>query len=228
MHSKKKDFSALLVSACFFIYIIAMNLTGVPAKAKSRSAEKNTIEQQIKNIRRYAGTVLSVQRYKHSVRVAELSEKMCGIYGIADARRGYLAGIAHDICKETDDEQLIGYSMRDGNPISVLEAEHPSLLHGRAAAIVLKEKFGVTDKDVLEAVANHTFGKRGCSKLAKILFAADKIEPGREHSTETYILQKLSMPLDALVKSIISENIDYLKSKGKTVSPITSDFLSSL
>ena len=191
-------------------------------KEKSTPTQKDSTEQLIKNIRRYAQSVLSVQRYKHSVRVAELSEKMCG------ARLGYLAGIAHDICKEMDDENLIAYSMRDGNPISVLEAEHPSLLHGRAAAVMLKEKFGVTNDDVLEAVANHTFGKRGCSRLAKILFAADKIEPGREQSTETYILQKLSMPLDALVKSVINENIDYLKRKGKTVSPVTQDFLSSL
>ena len=197
-------------------------------KEKSTQTEKSTTEQLIKNIRRYAKTVLSVQRYKHSVRVAELSEKMCGIYGIEGARLGYLAGIAHDICKEMDNENLIVYSMRDGNPISVLEAEHPSLLHGRAAAVMLKEKFGVTNDDVLEAVANHTFGKRGCSRLAKILFAADKIEPGREQSTETYLLQKLSMPLDALVKSVINENIDYLKRKGKTVSPVTQDFLSSL
>ncbi|MGP1458060.1 MAG: bis(5'-nucleosyl)-tetraphosphatase (symmetrical) YqeK [Treponema sp.] len=197
-------------------------------KNKSNAEAKNEIETLIKNIDRYAQTALSVPRYKHSVRVAELAEKMCALYGLCNVRRGYLAGVAHDICKEEDDETLLSYAVRDGNPVSVLEAERPALLHGRAAAVMLREKFGITDSDILEAVSIHTFGKKGCANLSKILFAADKIEPGRNHVTDAYLSQKLSLPLDALVKSVIQENVDYLKTKGKVVSSVTMDFLSSL
>ncbi len=197
-------------------------------KMKNKSNTDNEIETLIKNVERYAQSALSPPRYKHSVRVANLAEKMCALYGDGNMRRGYLAGIAHDICKEQDDESLLSCAAGDGNPISVFEAERPSLLHGRAAAVMLHNDFGLVDSDILEAVAVHTFGKKGCSRLSKILFAADKIEPGRSHVTEAYLSQKLSLPLDALVKSVIQENVDYLKQKGKPVSPVTMDFLSSL
>lgn len=51
-------------------------------------------------------------------------------------------------------------------------------LHGRAAAVVL-QKFGINDKSVLKAAAFHTFGYEGIDALGKIVYIADKIEPGR-------------------------------------------------
>ena len=43
--------------------------------------------------------------------------------------------------------------------------------------------FDITDSDILEAVRVHTFGEPGMCDLAKILYVADKIEPGRNHVT---------------------------------------------
>ena len=84
------------------------------------------------------------------------------------------------------------------------------------------------DEAVLEAVANHTFGKKNMGNLAKILFVADKIEPGRPHVTQEYLERIEKKSLNELVCLILEENIDYLNKKGKSVSLITYKFLESV
>lgn len=196
-------------------------------KDNPAAAAAEKIEALIKKIDRYVRAAVSAPRYKHSVRTAALCETLCTLHGI-DGRRGYLAGLAHDMCKDMDSERLIAYAMKDGFPITVLEAEKPPLLHGRAAAVLLREDFAVLDADILEAVANHTFGKKNCAPLTKILFVADKIEPGREHITDAERTCLLQLPLDALVKSVITDNVRFLNRKGKPVAEATLEFLSSL
>ena len=112
--------------------------------------------------------------------------------------------------------------------ISQIEKDKPSLLHGRAASVVLKNEFGVTNKDVLEAVANHTFGKPKMCNLAKILYVSDKIEPGRPQVTQEYLEKIEKKSLNELLSFVLEENIDYLNKKGKSVSEITYKFLESV
>ena len=122
------------------------------------------------------------ERYKHSVRVAQTCARLCERFGLNE-QVGFFVGIAHDMCKDMDEAELLETASRDGNPILKIEKSRPALLHGRAAAVLLKEDWGVDDPEILEAVANHTFGKAGMGDLAKLLYVADKIEPGRENVT---------------------------------------------
>ena len=43
----------------------------------------------------------------------------------------------------------------------------------------MRRDFGITDTDLLNAVAYHTTGRAGMSLLEKIVFLADAIEPNR-------------------------------------------------
>lgn len=181
----------------------------------------------ISKIDSYAKESVSLSRYEHSVRTAEMCSKICSKCGI-EPKLGYLAGISHDICKNLDDKEMISVSQRDGMEITELEREKTGLLHGRAAAVIMREKFGITDKDLLDAVAFHTFGKKDLCDLGKILYVADKIEPGRKHITPEYIEEKLALPLNEMTKTVLKENIEYLKEKGKVVAPISNDFYNSL
>lgn len=178
-------------------------------------------------IRRYAEKNLSKERYEHSCRVAETAEYMCGLYGV-DKNKGLIAGISHDICKEIPAGEMISLAGMDGKPVSELEEKKPSLLHGRAAAVKIQGEFGIRDKDVIEAVANHTFGLKNCCGLAKIIFAADKIEPGRPQSTDEYRRNLFSKDLDSLVISVLEENLEYLDKKGKKIAPASFEWLQQL
>ncbi|HIW36196.1 MAG TPA: bis(5'-nucleosyl)-tetraphosphatase (symmetrical) YqeK [Candidatus Treponema faecavium] len=176
--------------------------------------------QIAERIRQYVMGSVKPARYEHSLRTAETCRKMCAVYG-QNADKGYLAGIAHDMCKEMPARLLISLAEQDGSPVSALEAEKPSLLHGRAAAVKLYADYGIYDDDILNAVRNHTFGRAGMSGLEKILYVADKIEPGRPHSSSAYVSGLLKYSLDTVVLKILRDNLEYLKASGKAVAPAT-------
>ncbi len=178
-------------------------------------------------IRKYTLGAVKKERYEHSLRTAEMAAKLCRLYGVDDFK-GMLAGIAHDMCKDMSGDLLLSFAKRDGNPITEIEENKPSLLHGRAAAVKLQEDFNVTDAEILQAVANHTFGGEHLCPLAKILFAADKIEPGRPQVTPEYLDRLYDNSLDGLVLAVLQENIDYLNGKGKAVAPVSIKFRDAL
>jgi len=183
--------------------------------------------QLIERVRKYALGVESSSRYEHSVRTAETCAMLCRRFGI-DSSLGYFVGIAHDICKEMNPRLLKTFALKDGNPINDLEEKKNSLLHGRAAACMLESDFDITDSDILEAVRVHTFGEPGMCDLAKILYVADKIEPGRNHVTAEHKQMLLEKSLDDLVLFVLKENIEYLESRGKVVAPVSKKLLHSL
>lgn len=178
-------------------------------------------------VRKYVLAAVSEERYKHSVRVAQTCARLCERYGL-NAQIGFFAGIAHDMCKNMDDKMLLQIAARDGNPFLKIEKAKPALLHGRAAAVLLKEDWGVEDSALLEAVANHTFGKAGMGDLAKLLYVADKIEPGREHVTEEYTERLMAMTIDGMTAAVVGESMEYLKGKGKKIAAETKAFYDSL
>lgn len=181
----------------------------------------------IEKVRARVQASVTEKRYAHSLRTGAMARLMCERYGV-DAEKGYFAGIAHDVCKDCSDETLIALASQDGNPITELERAVPALLHGRAAAVTLHTEYGVTDSDILQAVANHTLGGADLCALAKILYAADKIEPGRPQSTDSYRERLLALSLDELVLAVVDENSEYLQSRGKPVAPESITFRDSL
>lgn len=181
----------------------------------------------IERLRNYAASAVNPQRYEHSVRTALTASRLCIRYGL-DAQAGYFAGIVHDICKDMDGEDVFALAVLDGAPVSELEMKKKSLLHGRAAAVLLQRDFGIYRADILEAVRVHTFGCAGMGSLAKVLYIADKIEPGRPHSGEAYIQKCMERDLDALLLKIATENMNYLKKQKKAIAPATADLIQSL
>ena len=178
-------------------------------------------------IKEYAKSNLSEKRFEHSVRVAETAALMCSLYGL-DENLGLISGIAHDICKEIPSGEKIRLAEKDGGKIEGLEKEKPDLLHGRAAAVKMQEEFKIHDENLIQAVANHTFGKKGLSDIGKILFVADKIEPGRPQSTEEYRKALFAKSLKGITVSVLKENIEYLEKRGKAVAQESLDWLKDL
>lgn len=175
-------------------------------------------------IRIFAQEHVKKSRYEHSIRVAETCARLCRMFALDDDV-GYLAGVGHDMCKDFSDQELFYLTAKDGNPIIPYEKRNPALLHGRAAAVLMKEKFGIEDKDILEAVAYHTSGVMGMCDLSKCLFIADKIEPGRPQSTDEYRERLYKMNLDQMFYAVLYENYSYVLKKGYELFPTTEDLV---
>jgi len=168
----------------------------------------------------HAFSELGTSRYLHSRGVAYLASELCVRFGL-DPEQGYLAGIAHDICKELSSDRIISLALLDGNPISDIEKAKPSLLHARAAACFLESRFGYRDETVLGAIRHHTFGTSGMSALGKVVYIADKIEPSRL-SVSPHLHEMIrTAELDILFAATVEDTIRYLRERGKIVSEDT-------
>jgi nicotinate-nucleotide adenylyltransferase len=128
--------------------------------------------------------------------------------------------------KGLGDGELLALAEQDGEPLSALEREKPELLHGRAAAVLLQKRFGIHNRDILEAVALHTSGEPGMGELARALYIVDKIEFTRE-GVNNSLREQLARVLDgrgdfdALFRAILEDNVRYLRSKAMEVSEKT-------
>ena len=161
------------------------------------------------------------------MRTAETLAKLCVNYGL-DEEKGWVAGIAHDMCKNCSDDEMFALVKKDGKPVSKLEESKPALLHGRAAAILIQEKFGVNDPEIIDAIANHTFGSVDSCDLALLLFVADKIEPGRPQSTDQYRANLFAKSCHGIVLAVLEENIEYLAAHGKIAAPASLELAEKL
>jgi predicted HD superfamily hydrolase involved in NAD metabolism len=170
----------------------------------------------IEAVQRLLEETLSPERLAHCRSTARLSARLCRRYGL-DPEKGTLAGLAHDLAREMPAGEVRELAMRDSEGLSLLEESYPVLLHGRAAAVVLRERLGVEDPEILAAVACHVTGRPGMSLLARILFVADLLEPGRGFWDDGYRATVLEMDIDGMMVAALEEIFKHLRSKGRPV-----------
>ena len=156
---------------------------------------------------------LSIERFIHSRNTALLAWDLCRRFGL-DPALGYMAGIAHDLGKPLDDESLLRLARSDGRPLSKLEKKKPALLHGRAGAVLLRERFDIHNRDVLEAVALHTGGGADMGPLAKVIYIADKVEVSREKTDPALrSMCYANEELDRIFFAVLNQTVSWLRSK---------------
>lgn len=123
---------------------------------------------------------LDSQRYIHSLAVAKQSVYLAKKYG-GDVNKCELAGLLHDITKNTSaDEQLKLFS-EFGIILSDVEKTSPKLWHALSGSVFIKEKLGIDDEEIIKAVRYHTTGKPDMNLLEKILFVADFTSEDRDY-----------------------------------------------
>jgi nicotinate-nucleotide adenylyltransferase len=168
-----------------------------------------------------AREILSPGRFLHSRNTALLAWDLCRRFNL-DPRAGYLAGIVHDFGKPLDEKALMELALRDGDEITRLERKKPALLHGRAAAVLLRERYDIHDEEILTAVAWHTEGNVDMGALGKVLYIADKIEVSREGIDPALRESVFSGPaeaedpgetLDRLFGAVLNNTVSFLRSK---------------
>jgi len=167
--------------------------------------------ENITRIETAARQALSSERFLHSRNTALLARELCRRFGY-DPLAGYLAGIAHDLAKQMDGKQMLKLAEKDGGEITEIEKGKLNLLHGRAAAVLLKESFCINNKDVLEAVAVHTSGSENMGPLAKVIYIADKTEVSRNIDPA---LRKMCYEdeLDSILLAVLNRTVSKLKSR---------------
>lgn len=128
---------------------------------------------------------LSVHRYEHSLSVADTAMMLAGYHHV-DKYKAYIAGLLHDCTKNFDEEFHDSY-LRYYDPAKLNMPE--GVKHSFSAKYYLKEKLNYHDRDILNAIYNHTVCESK-DKLSLILYIADKREPSRNIEDEILDIAK--------------------------------------
>ena len=135
-----------------------------------------TYEQYEQEVQRH----LTEKRFYHSQCVAQEAARLAQQYG-ADVEKARLAGILHDIMKDTPPEQQLKILQDSGILLTKTQRHNRKLWHALAGAAYLQQTLQVKDGDIVEAVRCHTSGKKDMSLLEKVLFVADYSSADREY-----------------------------------------------
>lgn len=158
------------------------------------------------------------KRYNHSLRVAKTASNLAKIYGL-DEEKAYLAGVLHDCAKYNEKKYIDKLDIDISNyPVS---SETDPVLHSFLGAELAKKVYNINDEDLLSAISFHTTGKANMSKLEKIIFIADAIEPARDFKGIEDIRKESVVNLDETMLMLLDSSIKFLISKKSTINPLS-------
>lgn len=156
-------------------------------------------EKELKNI-------LSEKRFKHSVNVARMAERLAVRYNV-DPNKAKISGLLHDICKEMPEEESKKILIENGISKSKIDDFEYKVMHGFVGFFWLQENYGICDNDILNGVKYHTVGRKGMSLFEKIIFVADYISEERKW-TDVKEFQKVAFEnIDKVVLKKLSTAI---------------------
>ena len=137
-------------------------------------------------------STLRPKRYEHTLGVANTACNLAFCYGDEKLQKqAYLAGLLHDCAKYYTGEEQIALCEQYQIPFTEIESENTALIHAKLGAYLAKERYGITEPEILSAIACHTTGKPAMTTLEKILYIADFIEPNRKMNTSPYTLSEI-------------------------------------
>ncbi len=165
---------------------------------------------------------LTSKRYEHTLSVAYTAASLAMVHDV-DTESALIAGMLHDCAKCFSAKKLISLCKKNNLPVTDVELQNPTaLLHAKAGSFLAKEKYGIDDEDILNAIKYHTTGRPDMSKLEKIIYIADYIEPGRTHAANLKQISKTAYEdLDKAMFRILEDTLAYLQSTDGRIDSMT-------
>lgn len=171
---------------------------------------------------------ISPKRLVHVLSVVEEAESLAKLYG-ADLEKCRIAALLHDAAKELSLEEMQElYKELPSADLSEMDFEQREILHGFAAAALVKKELGITDAEVLEAIQYHTIGRKTLSLVAEIVYIADAIEGTRNYPSVQKIREEVHKNLHRGILMELQHKETYLASIGALLHPKTLEWKRSL
>ncbi len=161
------------------------------------------------------------KRIQHILGVEQMAIELAGHYQL-DTHTAATAGLMHDLAKYFKPQRLLELARAEGLPIDEVDIAAPHLLHADVSAIVARDEFGITNPEILHAIADHTLGRPEMSPMSCIIFLADTLEAGRGDTEELQSLRQLSYQnLHRAVWHTCDYSLQYLLSTRCLIHPRT-------
>ena len=156
----------------------------------------------------------------YTLGVVETAKELAKING-EDIQKAELAALIHDVAKYIPVDEQVKILEEYAYELDEITLKSPQVLHGFVGAIVAKEKFGIEDEMVLDAVKYHTLAKKDMSTLEKIIYIADYIEPGRNFPGVEELREITREDLDKGVLKGLENTILFVIKQGNLIHPLT-------
>ena len=164
---------------------------------------------------------LDAHRYTHTMGVMYTAAALAMKHE-ADIEQAMLAGLLHDCAKCIPADKKIKLCEKYNIRMTDVEKRNPFLLHAKLGAFIAARKYNIDDDEIISAILNHTTGKPDMSKLDKIIFLADYIEPQRKKANRLALIRKTAFEnLDRAVALVMHDTLQYLQSFGGEIDPVT-------
>lgn len=135
-----------------------------------------TREQLLRDVQ----SQVTPKRFEHILRVEQTALELARVHQLPLSEDSIsIVALIHDIAKDMryDDMEALALAYW---PNDALRGVSDNILHGLAAAQILRTVYQCESESMLRAVAAHTIGWFDMDDLAKLLYVADYIEPGRQ------------------------------------------------
>lgn len=131
----------------------------------------------LSQLRPVALSYLKHRRIPHVLGTEQEAVRLAERYG-GDVEKARVAALLHDCTKKLDMEEQLALCKQYGIELDPLERQALKLLHSKTGAAIARDVFGVDD-EIYGAIWYHTTGRANMTKLEKIIYLADYIEPSR-------------------------------------------------
>ncbi|MBF2064397.1 MAG: bis(5'-nucleosyl)-tetraphosphatase (symmetrical) YqeK [Calothrix sp. C42_A2020_038] len=158
-------------------------------------------------------------RIEHILRVEQMSVSLALLHNL-NCEKAAASAIMHDLAKYFPGKRLLQMARTSGIEVDEVLESNPHLLHADVGAIIARDTFGVTDPEILQAIANHTLGRPAMSRLCCVVFLADSLEPGRGDTDELQILRsEASTSLEKAIWLTCNHTINHLIERHCVIHP---------
>ena len=159
-------------------------------------------------------------RYNHSICVAKEAQRLAEKYGV-DSKKAYLAGLLHDITKNSSENEHLNLFSRFDIILSDIEKKSPKLWHAISGATYCEKELGITDMDIISAIRYHTTARKEMSLLEKVIYLADFTSADRDYSDVDVMRKLVDEDISKAMIYSLTYTINDLTSRGLCVHPDT-------
>lgn len=163
----------------------------------------------IKEMETLLEKALPRKRFEHSVAVYETALELAKIHN-ANMEKVAVASLLHDCGREIPTRNNLMQAAALNIEIDDVEQNQPILLHAKIGVCLAQSKYGVTDKETLDAILYHTTGAPGMSQTAMIVYLADLLEPKRGFFGIEEMRQLVKVDLEKTMMKAYALTIKYL------------------
>jgi predicted HD superfamily hydrolase involved in NAD metabolism len=163
---------------------------------------------------------LSEERYQHSIGAMESAAQLAVKNGV-DVQKARVAALLHDCAKELSLYDMLYKAHKYKVAIDEASMWETVLIHGPLGAKIAEHEYCIKDKEILEAIECHTTGKKNMTRLDKIVYISDYIEPYRDFEGVSELRRMAMEDLDSAVRFALDFTISDLLNTGRLIHPRT-------